>query len=168
MRRPSLFGALAGVLVLLFAVKWFVAEPFSIPASSMAPTLERGDHVVVNKLAYRTGTPARGDLAVVKAPKTGEALLKRVVGLGGDEIEIRDGVLFVNGRAPREPYVDHKKVDSVYFGPVRVPRDDLFVLGDNRGNSVDSRELGPVPVSDTIGRVDLRVWPLSAVGAPGR
>jgi signal peptidase I len=168
MRRPSLFAVLAGVVALLFAVKWFVAEPFKIPATSMAPTLEPGDQVLVNKLAYRTGDPARGDLAVVKAPGSGEILLKRVVGVGGDEVEIRDGFLFVNGRRQRETYVDHDAIDSVYFGPVRVPRDDVFVLGDNRADSVDSRELGPIPVSDAIGRADLRLWPLSAAGAPGR
>ena len=160
MRRPSLFGALAGVVVVLLGVKWFVAEPFSVPARSMAPTLEPGDHVLVNKLAYRTGDPQRGDLAVVKAPRTGELLLKRVVGVGGDEVEIRDGVLYVNGRAPREPYVDHDASDSVYFGPVEVPAGRLFVLGDNRANSDDSRQLGPVAADDAIGRVDLRVWPL--------
>jgi signal peptidase I len=160
MRRPSLFGALAGVVVVLLGVKWFVAEPFSVPARSMAPTLQLGDHVLVNKLAYRTGDPQRGDLAVVKAPRTGELLLKRVVGVGGDEVEIRDGVLYVNGRAPREPYVDHDAIDSVYFGPVRVAAGRLFVLGDNRANSDDSRQLGPVAEDDAIGRVDLRVWPL--------
>jgi signal peptidase I len=166
MRRPSLFGVLAGVVIVLFALKWFVAEPFRIPAGSMAPTLEPGDRVLVNKLAYRTGAPARGDLAVVKAPGSGDVLLKRVVGLGGDAVEIRDGVLYVNGRAPREPYVDHDAIDSVYFGPVRVPRGEMFVLGDNRADSLDSRELGPIPLGDAIGRADLRVWPLSAVGAP--
>ena len=167
MARPSVFGALAGVVVLLLGMKLLVAEPFSVPARSMAPTLQPGDHVLVNKLAYRTGDPRRGDLAVVKAPRTGELLLKRVVGVGGDEVEIRDGVLYVNRRAEREPYVDHHTIDSVYFGPVRVPAGRLFVLGDNRANSDDSRQLGPVAERDAIGRVDLRLWPLSAAGSPG-
>jgi signal peptidase I len=165
-RRSSLLTVLAVGVVLLLAVKWLVAEPFRVPSASMAPTLRPGDRVLVNKLAYRTGRPARGDLALVEVPRTGELLLKRVVGLPGDAVEIRDGTLFVNGRARREPFVDRRRVDGVYFGPVRVPRDDVFVLGDNRGDSVDSRQLGPLPQRGLVGRVEARIWPPGRISRP--
>jgi len=152
-------------LVVLVAARLVVAEPFGIPSDSMAPTLQRGDHVLVDKLAYRGGAPARGDLAVFEAPRTGEIMLKRVVAVGGQTVGIEDGRLVVDGRRPREPYADPDAIDSVYFGPVRVPRGTVFVLGDNRGDSTDSRTIGPVPVDDVIGRARARIWPPERMGA---
>jgi signal peptidase I len=149
------------LLVVLVPGRLFVAEPFEIPSGSMVPTLEPGQHVLADKLAYRFGSPARGDLVVFHAPRTGEVLLKRVVALPGDEVGIADSALVVNGRRPAEPYVkDARLIDGEYFGPVRVPRGEVFVLGDRRSDSVDSRAFGPVPESALIGRVDARVWPL--------
>src|SRR4051794_39140710 len=154
-------GASAGRIVIylalpflvLLAVRQFVAEPFSIPSLSMSPTLETGDQVVANKLAYRLGAPRVGDLAVLQAP-TGEVMAKRIVALGGQRVEIRDGVLFVDRRPRNEPYVDHDMVDGFYFGPKRVPAGDVFVMGDNRGDSEDSRDYGPVARDRLIGRID--------------
>ena len=102
-------------------VRAYVAEPFAIPSESMAPTLRPGDHVLVEKLSYRFGSPRRGDLVVFRAPDGGSLAVKRIVGLAGDRVAIEDGVLAVNGHLQREPYVDQKQVDSVYFGPVVVP-----------------------------------------------
>jgi len=161
-RSRTLSALVVGVLVLL-AVRFAVAEPFRIPSASMEPTLRPGDHVVVDKVAYRLGEPRRGDLVAFDDPRGGGALLKRVAALPGDRVEIRDGVLFVDdGRVP-ERYVDYEMVDGEYFGPVRVPRGRVFVLGDNRGNSDDSRDYGAVPRSALIGRVELRVWPLDGL-----
>jgi signal peptidase I len=128
----------------------------------MAPTLMPGDQILVDKLAYRgDALPARGDLAVFHDPHTGEILLKRVVAVAGDTVGLEDGSLVVNGRRPFEPYADQKSIDSVYFGPVKVRRGTFFVLGDNRANSVDSRSFGSVPADRLIGRVLLRIWPIS-------
>jgi signal peptidase I len=151
---------LAGMVAVGLLLVWLVAEPFAIPSESMAPTLHRGDQVLVDKVSFRLRPPRRGELVVFHAPDTGAIELKRIVGVAGDRIGLEDGVLVVNGRRPREPYVDHRRVDSVYFGPVVVPRSSVFVMGDNRGNSHDSRDFGPVRRSALIGRVAMRFWPL--------
>jgi signal peptidase I len=155
---------LAGVLVALVGARAFVAEPLRIPSDSMAPTILHGDHVLSDRLTYRFRDPERGELAVFSSPDTGELTLKRVVGVGGDRIEVRDGVLLVNGERQREPFVDRDVVDGVFFGPVRVPAGTVFVMGDARDNSRDSRAFGPVPVDDVEGRAILRLWPLSRAG----
>jgi signal peptidase I len=160
-RNAPLVLGVALVLALV-AIRIFVAEPFRIPSESMAPTLEPGDQALVTKI----GAPHRGDLVAFHAPRTGEVLLKRVVAVGGDTVGLEDGVLVVNGRRPAEPYVaDPDAIDSVYVGPVKVARGSLFVLGDNRGNSDDSRDFGTVPERNVIGRATARVWPPARVGA---
>ena len=145
------------MVVLLVVVKVFVVEPFRIPSQSMAPTLRPGDQTLVNKLSGKT--PHRGDLVAFHAPRTGEILLKRVVAVGGDTVGLEDGVLVVDGRKVREPYADPKAIDSVYFGPVKVRPGTMFVMGDNRANSDDSRDFGAVPTGRIIGRAVARVWP---------
>jgi signal peptidase I len=147
------------------AVWVFVAEPVSVPSESMEPTLRPGDGVLVDKLAYRLGDPHRRDLVVFRRPGSGELMLKRIVALGGDRVGVADGVLRVNGRAVRERFVNRALVDSVYFGPVRVPVGSVFVMGDQRSNSLDSRSFGAVPRGRIVGRVELRVWPPRGVGA---
>jgi signal peptidase I len=158
---PLVLGVVA--VLALFAVRAFVAEPFKIPSESMAPVLEPGDQALVTKLG---GAPERGDLVAFHAPRTGEVTLKRVVAVGGDSVGIEDGVLVVNRRKQREAYVaDPDAIDSVYFGPVTVPKGSLFMLGDNRANSKDSREFGAVPADRVIGRATARVWPPGRWGA---
>lgn len=158
---------LAWSVALVLLLRSFVAEPFAVPSASMSPTLRAGDHVVVDKLAYRFGEPRRRDLIVFRRPRGGdELLLKRIVAVGGDRVGIADGVLTVDGRAVREPFVNRRLVDSVYFGPVRVPSDAVFVMGDRREDSVDSRSFGAVPRRLIVGRVDLRFWPPGSLGAP--
>jgi signal peptidase I len=90
----------------------------------------------------------------------GEVLVKRIVALGGDTVGLRDGRLFVNGARVHEPYSDPKLIDSVYFGPVHVPAGHVFVLGDDRGNSRDSRVFGPVATSALMSRIDAVIWPV--------
>jgi signal peptidase I len=138
---------------LLIAVRLFVAEPMRVPSASMEPTLRPGDHVLISKLAE----PRRGDLVVFA--NAGDLLLKRLVAVGGDQIGLEDGHLVVNGRTVEEPYVDHHVLEGVYFAPVTVPSGAVFVLGDNRTGSIDSRAFGPVPRSALVGRVALRLWP---------
>jgi signal peptidase I len=163
-RHVAAVLAVCGVALVVLVVA-FVAEPFRVPTGSMTPTVRPGDHVLVDKLAYRFGDPQRGDLMVFRSPADGETMLKRVVGVGGDTVAIEDGVLHVNRRAVREPYVDHRTIDSVYFGPVIVPAGDVFVMGDRRADSRDSRDFGPVARGEIVGRVDARIWPLQDAGA---
>jgi signal peptidase I len=153
--------ALAVAAVALFAARQLVAEPFRIPTSSMKPTLTPGDQVLVDKLARR---PHRGELVVFRRPRGDEILLKRVVAVGGDSVAIEDGALYVDGRPARESYADPKAIDSVYFGPVRVPRGSVFALGDNRADSLDSRTFGAVADNRIIGRVVARIWPPGRLG----
>ncbi|HKH10802.1 MAG TPA: signal peptidase I [Rubrobacter sp.] len=163
--HPSARSALILALSLAFVfgvVRPFGAEAFRVTSGSMAPTLRAGDHVLVDKLAYRMGDPRRGDLVAFRGAGGG-VMIKRAVGLPGDTVAVRDGVLYVNGTRVVEPYVNYGLNESNYFGPVRVPGDHVFVMGDHRENSRDSREFGPVRRGDLIGRVALRVWP---VGGP--
>lgn len=167
-RRGTIaLALLVGLIGLLAVARYVAAEPFGIPSASMAPTLHKGDSVLVDKLAYwGHRTPARGDLIVFHAPRSGELTLKRVVATAGQTVGIEDGRLVVDGRRPPEPYTDPDAIDSVYFGPVRVPAGAVFVLGDNRANSVDSRQFGSVPDGDVVGRVRARIWPPDRWGAP--
>jgi signal peptidase I len=158
-RRQALLIGGACLLALVVLVRLFAAEAFRVQSGSMQPTFRPGDHVLVDKLAYRFGAPRRGDLVVFHRPRSDEVMLKRVVGIAGDRVAIRDGVLNLNRRARREPFVDYSRVDSVYFGPVVVPRGAIFVMGDERDNSLDSRTFGPVPEDRIVGRVALRIWP---------
>jgi signal peptidase I len=118
--------------------------------------------VLVDKSAYRHSGPARRDLVVFNAPPgAAEAgrLLKRVVAVAGDEVAIEDGALVVNRAVVVEPAIDTSRIDGVYSGPVTVPPGTVFVLGDNRADSIDSRNFGPVSTPRVLGRVALRLWP---------
>jgi signal peptidase I len=157
-RRPSAFTIAIVLIALIVVVKLFVAEPFRIPSQSMEPTLRPGDQTLVDKLSG--DRPDRGDLVAFHAPRTGEILLKRVVAVGGDTVGLEDGVLVVDGRQVRDP----DAIDSVYFGPVKVRPGAIFVMGDNRANSDDSRDFGAVPTDRIIGRAVARVWPPSRWG----
>jgi signal peptidase I len=152
------------VAVLGLLTHAYVAEVVRIPTSSMAQTLLPGEHVLVDK-ATRVARPwHRGDVVLFRAPRSGVLTLKRVVALAGDKVELRDGELFVNNRRVPEQYVVPGVLDSVYFGPKVVAQDEVFVLGDNRGNSLDSRRYGGVPVSQIEGRAVLVLWPLHRAG----
>lgn len=148
-------------LLLVLAVRLLVAEPERVLGPSMAPTLRDRDVV----LSVRPGLVGavdplrRGDLVALRDPAGDGSIVKRVVGLPGDVVEIQDAVLLVDGAPVPEPYADLSGIDGVYFGPVTVPAGDVLVLGDNRGRSVDSRDFGPVPLGSVTGRVLLRLWP---------
>jgi signal peptidase I len=170
-------------------LKSLVLQAFYIPSPSMEETLQIGDRVLVEKLSYRWGEPGRGDVvvfekdldqavlpfeepeeSVVQKVKdafkslfgfptgTSQDYIKRVIAVGGDKIEGRDGRIYVNGEAVEEPYLA-EGVQTSTFGPVDVPAGSIFVMGDNRNNSADSRAFGPVPVDTVVGRAFLLIWP---------
>jgi signal peptidase I len=160
-RGRRLLSALGWAAALVLVVQWplrvWVAEPLVVHTSSMSPTLDPGERVLTWKVGADDATWHRGD--VVSLRHDGQVWLKRIVGLGGDTVGLRDGRLFVDGHVVHEPWADPDLIDSVYFGPVRVPAGSVFVMGDNRANSEDSRTFGAVPESALTGRVVAVVWP---------
>ena len=154
--------AIAAGLIAYF-VQLLLVKPFEIPSGSMENTLKIGDRVLVNRLAYRFGSPSRGDVIVFKSPQNlDEDLIKRVVAVGGDTVEIRSGNLLVDGQIQVEPYIK-EPMRTTNFGPVRVPDGNLFVMGDNRNDSFDSRMWNPhwLPVENVVGKAFMIYWPLN-------
>ncbi|MDD5747966.1 MAG: signal peptidase I [Actinomycetota bacterium] len=176
---------------LAIIIQSFFLKAFVIPSSSMTPTLKVGDRVMVEKLSYLFGKPRRGEIVVFRFPPSepssmntknpfywpfeqiAETLhiafrdstpyVKRVVATGGQTIELRKGILYVNGKRIHEGYA---MIDSCDYGPERVPEGTVFCLGDYRANSRDSRFIGPVPLRTIIGRVILIWWPPGRFRAP--
>ena len=159
-RRTTTVALLVLAVGVVVLVRTVVAVPVRVASASMEPTFGAGDVVLVSRTRPRIGDLHRGDLVTFRDP-AGTRALKRVTGLPGDELVVLDGRLHLNGHAVHEPYVDHALVDGNYSRTFRVPDGAVFVLGDNRGNSVDSRDYGPVRDQDLLGRVVTRVWPLT-------
>jgi signal peptidase I len=150
------------ILVVLIAA-FFVRLP-QVSGLSMAPQINSGEYVLINTLAYRFGTPARGDVvAFHHGGALDQTYIKRVIGLPGDRVSIDRGTVRVNGTALVEPYVRYN--DERSFPEVVVPPGTVYVLGDNRGNSEDSRFFGPVAGGDLMGRALARIWPPDAFGS---
>ncbi len=159
-------------LIIFWVIQSFVAQPFKVQQRSMQHTLEENQYVLVDKLTPHFDTYKRGDVVVFNPPtnwvaNVGEPYIKRVVGVGGDTIEVHDGAVFVNGIKLIEPYVfkedDGSTQSTDPTGSVDhwvIPDGQLFLMGDHRGNSADSREFGPVDVGNVIGRAWLRYWPI--------
>jgi len=146
-------------------VRAFVLQQFKVDGYSMISTLHDGDRVLVNKLSYRLHDPRRGDVVVVKTidGASERDLIKRVIALPGETVEYRSCILYIDGRELVEPYLDPAVVTSTSCGepqsPRVIPDDAVFVMGDNRPGSKDSRVLGPITYSDLIGRAFVVIWP---------
>lgn len=156
-------------LVIALLITTFI-KPTLVKGYSMYPTIEPYNYLIVNKLPYLTGEPERGDIIVFKVhiySDNGEEkdLIKRVIGIAGDVIEIRDGVVYRNGKALKEDYI-YGGITPGDMAPITVDEGYIFVMGDNRPNSMDSRDpgIGEIAVSDILGRVDLRLYPFSKIG----
>jgi signal peptidase I len=149
------------LLVALF-INVFVAEAALVEhGPSMQPNLYRGDRVIAEKVSYRFHLPHRGDIVVVDRPGNEVSLIKRVVALPGETVEVRGGHTFINGQQIEEPWVTNFGGPS--YSPRVVPPDHVFILGDNRSNSRDSRAIGPVLIDTIKGHVWLVYWPLDQV-----
>ncbi len=155
-------------VVVAWLIKSFLVQPFYIPSSSMEPTLLPGDRVLVSKLNYRFREPRREDVIVFVAPERGQSeeqqdFIKRIVGTPGMEIEVENGRLIVDGKLKKEDFTrpDHQ---NSRFGPFTVPLDSVFVMGDNRANSKDSRFFGPVDDDSIIGKAFVIYWPPDRIG----
>ncbi len=150
-------------LVLAILIRVLVVETFVVDGPSMEPTMWTGEKLLVLKLAYRFGQPKRGDIVVFKYPNDARRdYIKRVIAVGGDTVEIRLGRVYVNGLQKDEPYVQNP--GFYQMNAVFVPTDSVFVMGDHRTNSEDSRMFGPVKTSLLKGKAIFRIWPLAKVG----
>ena len=173
-------GVVLGALIVALLVKHFLFAAYYIPSPSMEPTLTDGDRIVVNKLSYRLHEVNRGDVVVFRRampqPDGINELIKRVIALPGETVEVVDGRVYVDGGLLLEPYLTARDSTGGFalppgcIGPpdsinrCTVPDDHVFVMGDNRRNSKDSRVFGPVAESGIVGRAFLRVWPLGDLG----
>jgi signal peptidase I len=171
------------LVAILFAVllRTFVVATYSIPSGSMEPTLQIGDRIVVNKLSYHLHGVDRGNIVVFSTPPAEDCagqpvadLVKRVIGLPGEIISLADGRVYINGHVLPEPYLPADARNETYPGPTnaayslnhayRIPAGEVFVMGDNRSQSCDSRYWGTIRESTIVGKVDIRIWPLSRLG----
>lgn len=177
----ELVKTLVTAALLAFGIRTFVAEARYIPSSSMEPTLEINDRLIIEKISYRFNDPDRGDVVVFTPPdeaikcyyppdiqqpvptgKVKDAYIKRVIGLPGDKVEVKNGVVYINDQALEENYIEAEP--TYQYGPAVVPDDSYLVLGDNRNNSCDSHFWGFVPEENFIGRAVVRFWPVKRVG----
>lgn len=184
---PLLLGV---AFIIAFLVKTFVAQAFFIPSESMVHTLEVGDRVLVSRMAYRLHEPRRGDVVVFTSPfdtpgqddddplgtrvlhtvlesvglrqPSTEDFIKRVIGLPGETIEGKGGTILINNRALSEPYLAEPGVSD--FPPTTIGEGEVWVMGDNRNRSSDSRVFGPIKDSKIVGRAILRIWPVTRLG----
>ena len=165
-------GAIEYLVILLVSfalvfgfVRPFVVEAFWIPSGSMIPTLEINDRVLVNKFIYRFTEPKPGDVVVFSSVDDRNTdLIKRVVAVAGDRVSVRTGRLFIDGKPQTEPFTNKKFPDRSFSAPITVPKGHVFVMGDNRANSSDSRVFGPLPKKNIEGEAFLRFWPLDRIG----
>ncbi|MCI7675667.1 MAG: signal peptidase I [Phascolarctobacterium sp.] len=156
-------------VALAFCIRTFLVEPYMVEGSSMYPTLKNHERLIVDKLSYFVTNPKRGEIVVFRFPKDeSRDFIKRVIAVGGDTIEMRDGQVFVNGQALKEDYIyknDPKGKNISSYRKTIVPEGTIFVLGDNRNNSEDSRfaDVGFVPHKLVKGRALVCFWPLGSM-----
>jgi len=160
----ELLETILPALLIALLINVFVGQATRVEGQSMEPNLHSEQRLVVEKLSYRFHGPQRFDIVVLKMPRQGEELLiKRVIGLPGETVEIRDGQVYVDGNLLAEPFTDqstHPGRDNKFT----VPPLHIYVMGDNRDRSNDSRSFGPVPIDDVIGRAWLSYWPPEQIG----
>lgn len=153
-------------VALAFCIRTFLFEPYMVEGSSMYPTLEHHERLIVDKLSYFIGKPEKGEIVVFRFPKDQTRdFIKRVIAVGGDSVEMKNGKVFVNGQQLNETYIYHKDPKGPNISNVRkcvVPKGTIFVLGDNRNNSEDSRfaDVGMVPLNLVKGRAVTAFWPI--------
>ncbi len=150
-------------VLIAILINIFLAQATRVYGQSMEPNLHTDQRLVVEKLSYNFHEPRRGDIIVLSVPRTGSGLLiKRVIGLPGEKVEIKGGRVYINEQAIEEPYLSNQTQRDMTA--IVVPPGQVFVLGDNRGFSNDSRAFGSVPLDNVIGRAWFSYWPLDQVG----
>jgi signal peptidase I len=164
--KLTVIAFLAAIVWNLITICFFTT--YGISGSSMEPTLHNGEKVLVNKLVYYVRGPHRKDVVILHVSKNTD-FVKRVIAIDGDKIQFRSDVLYINGRSVDEPYLRENREKlkllgfplTKDFGPITIPKGKVFVMGDNRNNSVDSREIGMINIKDIVGRTELIYSPHS-------
>jgi len=169
--------AIAGLLV--FVIRWFLVSPFIVDGPSMQPNFWDRERIIVNKIIYDIRTPKRGEVIVFHVPEEGRDFIKRVIAVPGDTIKVEGDTIYINGQQIEENYLKEAYAEAAENGRLyniyesdrsnfpnssypdgTVPEGTLFVMGDNRSNSEDSRMIGYIPVDRVVGRADLVFWPI--------
>ncbi|MBM3189205.1 MAG: signal peptidase I [Chloroflexi bacterium] len=159
----ELLESVLPALVIVLVVNIFLAQATRVEGQSMEPNLHNNQRLIIEKISYRLHAPERGDIVVLRRPhKSSEPLIKRVVGLPGETVQIKEGRVYINGQPLTEPYLDQATWGD--SAPQIVPEEHIFVLGDNRRASNDSRSFGMVPLDDVIGKAWVIYWPLPEAG----
>ncbi len=154
----EMIKTIAPALVIAILIHLFLAQATRVEGYSMEPTLYGRQRLIIEKLSYRLHKPDRGDIVVIRVPGFDELLIKRVIGLPGDTLEIKNGVVYINGQVLDEPYVNGHPRGN--YPRTKIPEGYIFVMGDNRNNSNDSRSFGPVAIQNIVGHAWMRYWPL--------
>jgi signal peptidase I len=159
--KEIFFATLTAVLIIVFLV-----QPVRVEGNSMQPRLHDSERVFVNKFLYRVSEIERGDIIVFWYPgNTSKSFIKRVIGLPGETVEISGGQVRLDGKPYQEPYVPPEFEDRSDFGPVTIPENHYFVMGDHRNTSNDSRSWGTLSANLIFGKAIFRYWPLSRIGS---
>lgn len=163
------------VISILLIVYLFFAQPHQVNGLSMYPMFDNGDYLLTDKISYRTGKPKRGDVVVFRAPEsaqcptgTGCDFIKRMIGLPGETIEVKENGMFINGEKLEEPYLseENQTLAGAFtsHGSIVLAPDEYFVSGDNRLHSSDSRSWGPITSKEIVGKAFFRYWPMKNIG----
>ena len=170
--RKEIFDWIKAILIALiltFVIRTFLFAPFQVDGDSMLPNFHDGERLIANEIIYDLQTPKRGDVVIFHFDEQRD-YIKRVIAIPGDTVEMKNDQLYINGEATKEPYLASVK-EQVHqmgliltddFGPFTVEDGHLFVLGDNRRNSKDSRMIGQIPYEQVVGRADVVFWPFSS------
>ncbi len=154
-------------VILFLIIHTFFLESRFVPSPSMVPTIEVQDRFLLNKTAYWFKQPQRFEIIIFKPPAEAgsrDDFVKRVIGLPGETIRVHRGVVYINGEPLREPFISPDRAPIQEFGPYIIPDGHLFMMGDNRNNSQDSRYWGPLPLENVKGQAWWRFWPLNRMG----
>lgn len=157
------------IIILAALIRQFVIQPFIVDGQSMEPNFQNNDYLITDKVSYRLHSPSRGEVVIFHPPDNPSVnYLKRIVGVPGDTIAVKNGDVYVNGKKIIEPYINNnEKTHSPSSGDVEITlkEKEFFVLGDNRNHSRDSREIGPIPISNIVSRIWLRLFPFNTMSA---
>lgn len=147
-------------LAIILPIRYFLVQPFIVQGASMEPNFHDHEYLIINEIEYRLSQPERGEVAILKDPRDSKTyLIKRIIGLPGETIEIKNGRVYIDDKELNETYIADFGPES--FDPVKLGDQEYYVLGDNRTNSFDSRRFGPVTRDSLIGKVWVRGWPLN-------
>lgn len=154
-------------LVVALLIRAFVVQVYLVEGESMEPTLHTSERLLVNKFVYRLRPPQPGEIVVLQDPgQPRRELIKRIVAVAGETVEVRRSVVYVNQKPLREPYKNTMFIQYADMGPLTVPSGYIFVMGDNRGRSLDSRMIGPIPLAKVEGKAFFLFWPPGRFMAP--